>query len=241
LPTVHKVDFVSYEEVANVSLDFRFYLDKDPLKLVGWNPVLALGNFKELASMLSDPKNSPLDKASREKIPSFPATTATGRSSKKDRDAEAKLVEAWFVRLMNLIPKGVKSDLVDATNLPPPPPVQAATTNDSANWRKVKDPETGEVFYHNKITGETRNDAPTSMQNVKEEKQKLQPGWERVEDSGEVYYLNSATGETTWDAPLVATTKTPVKQQLDLKDLLSIEELHRMLLLKDNVERLSHV
>ncbi|CAE7383523.1 NLRC3 [Symbiodinium sp. CCMP2592] len=61
----------------------------------------------------------------------------------------------------------------------------------SPDWDEHVDPSTGNVFYYNKTTGESRWDRP------------LSPDWdEHVDpDTGNLFYHNRTTGESRWDKP----------------------------------------
>eukprot|EP00977_Amphora_coffeiformis_P009845 scaffold2257_cov169-Amphora_coffeaeformis.AAC.23 len=99
-------------------------------------------------------------------------------------------------------------------------------------WTEVTDSTTGDVFYFNERSGETRWDRPNYSTNPDEQvmprasesdntgiadsadvpegeagvvHSDLPDGWEEVvdPDGGDVYYFNETTGETSWEPPTI--------------------------------------
>jgi len=67
-----------------------------------------------------------------------------------------------------------------------------------AGWEQVGPDEEGDIYYVNKITGDSKWELPTE-----EDATHLLDGWERVEDDeGDVFYINAESGESQWDPPL---------------------------------------
>lgn len=85
------------------------------------------------------------------------------------------------------------------------------------DWIALEDPDSGETYYANEVTGESTWDKPEKQsmpQLLPEENHEntsvidnngddLPPDWIALEDadSGDTYYLNQATMATTWDRP----------------------------------------
>lgn len=87
------------------------------------------------------------------------------------------------------------------------------------NWIELQDPDSGETYYANEVTGESSWDRPANRQPVgvqsvagtiddndnddDEDDNDLPPDWIALEDadSGDTYYLNQVTMATTWDKP----------------------------------------
>lgn len=81
-------------------------------------------------------------------------------------------------------------------------------------WIVLEDPDTGETYYANEVTGESSWEKPTMPQSMPEKNndngnggadndEDLPPDWIALEDadSGDTYYLNQVTMEATWDKP----------------------------------------
>eukprot|EP00948_MAST-09A_sp_MAST-9A-sp1_P001186 g1186.t1 len=60
-------------------------------------------------------------------------------------------------------------------------------------WEEIVDPDTGNTYYHNTVTGESTWDMPEVLQ------------WQKVydEEHEKYYYFNKITGESTWEMPQV--------------------------------------
>jgi hypothetical protein len=86
----------------------------------------------------------------------------------------------------SLIPRDINS----IENLPP-------------DWLAFEDPDSGEIYFANEVTGELTWDRPKIKQPENDFDDGLPPGWIALEDadSGETYYLNEVTMATTWDRP----------------------------------------
>lgn len=75
-------------------------------------------------------------------------------------------------------------------------------------WEAHTDDESGDVFYHNEATDETRWEAPLLAPEVQQKvvttPVKLPPGWttEIDEDSGDVFFHNEESGEVSWEPPV---------------------------------------
>ena len=82
------------------------------------------------------------------------------------------------------------------------------------NWIALADPNSGDTYWANEVTGESTWEKPTmtpeeksAVQSTMSDKSKdiddLPPDWVALEDSdsGDTYYLNQVTMETTWDRP----------------------------------------
>jgi len=91
------------------------------------------------------------------------------------------------------------------------------------NWISLEDPDSGEKYYANEVTGESTWDKPTVPPQLTPEVKSddnndetsaatnddlghdddLPPDWIALEDadSGDTYYLNQVTMATTWDKP----------------------------------------
>ena len=111
-------------------------------------------------------------------------------------------------------------------------------------WRSIRIPESGEVYYFNKITGETTwNDPFENSKPLLDPRIKLLPDWEPVLDkeSGDTYYWNTKTQETTWEIPLLKTAPKKKKQTFDAKDLLHVPVVNRFLDLKRNTQRMEEL
>lgn len=100
------------------------------------------------------------------------------------------------------------------------------------DWIALEDPDSGDVYYANEVTGETTWDRPKVPKQLNQQQQtqdgnsqvsdnnnsssnfsqysetenneeELPPGWVALEDEGDIYYANEVTGETTWDRPIM--------------------------------------
>ncbi|EJK46801.1 hypothetical protein THAOC_34514 [Thalassiosira oceanica] len=81
------------------------------------------------------------------------------------------------------------------------------------NWIALTDPNSGDTYWANEVTGESTWDKPimtpeeksaaSNMSDKSKEIDDLPPDWVALEDpgSGDTYYLNQVTMETTWDHP----------------------------------------
>ena len=105
-----------------------------------------------------------------------------------------------LTELFKLVPEGgndegIDGDAPDESELPEPPENPSGLKLDE--WEEVEDPDTGEVYYWNKITGLTQWERPRADSNPPPlpPKPKLLPGWEAIkdEDSGDVYYWHEKT------------------------------------------------
>jgi hypothetical protein len=84
-----------------------------------------------------------------------------------------------------------------STNMQPPTVIE---------WLEMRDPETGKVYYHNKVTGKSVWSKPEGfdeameLSNMSDETRTT--FWIEVQDSkGRVYYYDLLTRETRWDRP----------------------------------------
>jgi hypothetical protein len=77
------------------------------------------------------------------------------------------------------------------------------TENLPRGWLALEDPDSGETYFANEVTGELTWDRPKMQQTETNFDDDLPTGWIALEDadSGETYYLNEATMATTWDRP----------------------------------------
>jgi len=82
------------------------------------------------------------------------------------------------------------------------------------DWSALVDPDSGETYYANEVTGETTWDKPTSEQESNNNTtpsfdDHLPPDWIALEDaqSGDTYYLNQVTMATTWERPTATDEK----------------------------------
>ena len=239
-----QIDFQTYQEIVLFGIDIRFRDEVDTNLEIGWIVSHRLDKFKSLYQDLIDP-NGFLVASARKKIPAFP-------ESVKQEDAEClRKLEEWLTALFKLIPSGGKqTNLVyfdeddDAVEEIAPPAEKPPHMLPSA-WRSVRDPESGELYYFNKITGETRWENPFEEEDVPPKPNiKLPPDWEAVYDkeSNDFYYWNVKTQETTWDRPLVKNAGSSGKKKLlDAKDLLHVPCINRFLDLKRNVTRMEEM
>jgi hypothetical protein len=238
-----QIDFQTYQEVIVFGIDIRFRDEVDHNLEIGWIVSHRLEKFKALYAELAD-ANGPLVASSRKKVPLL------AEDLKQDDPNCLKRLEDWLTALFKLVPAGGKqTNLVyfdddddDAVEVAPPsekPPHMLPSA-----WRSVRDPESGDLYYFNKITGETRWENPFEADEdlPPKPKFKLLPDWEAVFDkeSGEYYYWNVKTQETTWEKPVAKNASKP-RKLLEAKDLLHVQCVNRFLDLKRNVQRMEEL
>jgi len=112
------------------------------------------------------------------------------------------------------------------------------------DWVEVEDPNSGDIYYANEVTGETTWDRPSAPRSVQKQESlddypnedksannlstasidrdddddgSLPENWMALDDpdSGDTYYVNKETGESTWDRP-VNQPKTESSQTMNL-------------------------
>jgi len=240
-----QIDFRTYQEIILFGIDVRFRDEVDAELEIGWVVSHRLDKFKALYQELVDGDKSSLIANARKKVPAFPDNL------KDDDPNSVKKLEEWLTALFKLVPSGGKQtklvyyDDDDDGNAPEPPPAEKPLHMLPSAWRSVKDPESGEYYYFNKITGETRWDNPFEEEESTNPATKdLLPDWEAVLDkeSGDYYYWNIKTQETTWEKPVAPKTLQQGKRKLlDAKDLLHAPSINRFLDLKRNVQRLEEL
>ncbi|KAH9259389.1 hypothetical protein BASA81_002432 [Batrachochytrium salamandrivorans] len=247
------MDFTTYQEISLFGIDLRFR-DEELLDLqVGWLISHRLDKFAALHAALVS-TDGPLTVAARKKIPPFPPAL------REDLPTAAQELGVWLNELFKLVPQGGKqTDLIyheeqdDAmvTDQAGDEAAAAAAENDrfTAEWRSVKDVETGDVYYFNKVTGETTWVNPFNVRAMRDLKIKLPVNWEAVVDkeTNDVYYWNTVTLETTWEKPKAATgsssraTLSKKRKLLEAKDLLHVAVVNRFLDLKRNTQRMDEL
>ena len=239
-----QIDFQTYQEIVLFGVDIRFRDEVDENLEIGWIVSHRIEKFRKLYEDLIDPDGF-LVVSARKKVPVFP------ENLKHDDPQCLKKMEEWLTQLFKLVPSGGKQtnliyydeDDQDAAEVAVPtekPPHMLPTA-----WRSVRDTDTGELYYFNKITGETRWENPFEEEDLPPKPNfKVLPDWEAVYDkeSGEYYYWNTKTQETTWDKPIARTHANNGKKKLvDAKDLLHVPCVNRFLDLKRNVQRMEEL
>jgi hypothetical protein len=129
-----------------------------------------------------------------------------------------------------------------------------------AGWSECTDPQSGDTYFVNDSTGETRWDFPL-LADIPEESNtqeytvlesngpdqiegaNLPDGWVMVEDpqSGEMYYFNDATGETSWELPTEAQSEEPNEAEYEKQTALLDETKHETTCAADHNEPLSEL
>mmetsp|Transcript_42232 Transcript_42232/g.69356 ORF Transcript_42232/g.69356 Transcript_42232/m.69356 type:complete len:101 (+) Transcript_42232:39-341(+) len=87
----------------------------------------------------------------------------------------------------------------------------------SDNWSQIEDPETGQTYFYNELTGETQWEPPDSFAAQRDdalvdmstdyqistyESPARADDWqEYTDEDGRLYYYNALTGETSWERP----------------------------------------
>jgi hypothetical protein len=235
---VRKIDHQTFEEVFMLAIQMRFSLDKFPEKVVGWTMNHKFTEFETLAKKLLDPSGD-LSSEARLKLPEFPVLnygSYAKRINREHNEALGKTVEDYVKKLWAVLPSKLADVYVEDFLPPPPAPVDPSL--DPANWRSVRDPETGELYWNNKVTGETKYTDPMEGINKDTMDNGLEPNWEEILDpeTNEVYYYNNVTEQTSWERPVKVIKQE--KKKLDLKDLLHVGEFNNFFDIKGNVESL---
>jgi hypothetical protein len=235
---VRKIDHQTFEEVFMLGLQMRYFLNEYPEKVVGWQVSHKFNEFETLSVVLRDPSGE-LSSDSRLKLPDFPVLnygSFAKRINREHNEALAKQIEDWTKKVWAMLPSKDADIYVEDSVPPPPAPVDPS--KDPANWRSVRDADTGELYWNNKVTGETRYDDPFLDLDGGAVDNGLPPNWEEIMDAetGEVYYYNNKTEETSWERPVK--TEKQVKKKLELKDLLHVEAMNSFFDVKGNVESL---
>lgn len=243
---IRKIDHVSFEEIFMLGIDMRFSLNEFPDKPVGWQVAHKFREYKNMFHQLSDSDISSLTSDARLAIPAFPQLDFGSYAKRINREHNEKLckeVEVWMQQFWKVIPQcseddyeaGEEDDYFPGDKTVKDPNMVAS------NWRSVRDPETGEIYWNNKITGDTRYEDPTANlpkdNDDGDSADKLPPGWEEILDpeTDEVYYFNEETSETTWDRPVLH-SKPEEAKTLELKDILHVDLVNKFFDLQQNVD-----
>ena len=75
-------------------------------------------------------------------------------------------------------------------------------------WSKIFDDKSGNFYFHNEMTNETRWELPPME--IEQSTDKSSLNWITATDtSGKKYYYNELTGESTWNDPFIQSEITP--------------------------------
>ncbi|KAH9260093.1 hypothetical protein BASA81_001865 [Batrachochytrium salamandrivorans] len=199
-----QIDPSTFEEAFMLGFHLRFFLNALPDKQVGWTVKRKFSEFEALYQTLVDPSYC-LTPQARLVIPEFPKLvygSYAKRINREHNEGLCKQVEDWARKLWALVPFNEAENATNANGTSEEEGKEEGDPNlVPGNWRTVMGQE-GEVYYHNKITGDTKLVDPFEGQNVNKQTD-LPEGWEELfdEGSGEVYYFNVHTEETTWEKP----------------------------------------
>jgi len=235
---VRKIDHQTFEEVFMLAIQMRFFLNKFPEKVIGWTVNHKFTEFESMSMQLLDP-NGELSPEARLKLPEFPKLnygSFAKRINREHNEGLAKVVEDWTKKLWAVLPSREADVYVE--DFVPPPPAPVDPSLDPANWRSVRDPDSGELYWSNKVTGEIKYEDPLEGLAGKGVDNGLEPNWEEILDpeTNETYYYNSVTEETSWERPVKVVKQE--KKKLGVADLLHVAEFNNFFDIKGNVEAL---
>ena len=236
---IRKIDYVSFEEVFMLGIDMRFSLNAYPDKPVGWQVSHTFREYQDFYRDVTDPGNPVMTSDARLSLPAFPEMDFGSYAKRINRAHNEKLCkdcEGWMKQFWGVVPRATEDDFKEEDDYFPGE-TQTDPSLVASNWRSVRDPDTGEIYWNNKITGETKYEDPTkNLKKDESDESQLPPGWEEILDpeTDEVYYYNEKTEETTWDRPIVYTK--PTKKLFELKDILHVELVKNFFELQQNVD-----
>ena len=118
-----------------------------------------------------------------------------------------------------------KAKLEGTTTASPAYQVGPDQSKKVVKWRQVKDSASGEVYYWNSETDETKwtmddeENVNASQPATDDDADALPKGWEAVTDpqTGDTYYWNQESNATTWDKPQFEAVSIAEAQQARVK------------------------